>query len=125
VHTQAEHDALLRIPADMHAHTVPVRVEQAVRREERAESRARGAREQLDERRQVLRAHVLRGQRSMSQVIVRAFRIRQCAREEGVRGRGCAPGIHRGERGAKEPGERMAEAGPAVVDPARTVRDPE
>ena len=51
----------------MNAEAVPVRVEDLVRLEQRRDARAGGAREELQERREVLGADALSGQRRVAQ----------------------------------------------------------
>ena len=98
----------------MHAETVPVRVEDLVRLEQRRDARARGAREELQKRREVLRADALGGQRRVAQAVrvrvhVRGRRsatttkAREVARgrERGARGGGRVQRVHAPERGAE------------------------
>jgi hypothetical protein len=98
---------------------VPVRIEDLVRLEQRGDARARGAREELQERREVLGTDALGGQRRVAQgVRVRRGQPREVARlRKGARGRRRVQRVDAPERGAEEPRERVLERFPSLVDP--------
>ena len=66
-----------RAPTHVHAKPVPIRVEDLVRLQERRDARAGGAREELQERREVLCAHALGGERRVAQTVRRGARRRR------------------------------------------------
>ena len=67
LHREHELNASTSPPTNMNAEAMPVSVEDLVRLEQRRNARARGAREELQERRKVLGAYALGGQRRVAQ----------------------------------------------------------
>ena len=119
LHRQHELDARTRAPADVHAQAVPVRVEDPMGLEQRRDARARGAREELQERREVLRADALGGERRVAQG-VRVWRgqPREVARRrEGARRGRRVQCVHPAERRAEQARERVLQRFPPLVHP--------
>ena len=101
---------------DVNRHALPRGVKQFVSIQEGGDAGFAFAREELQERREILRAHRLARESSMQEVEMRPRAIRMVAGwVEGKDGTSSAGRIYEVERGTEETGEGVGEGGPPGI----------
>ena len=113
--SQPELDPLAAAPHDVDPHAVPVGIEQAVRVQQARDPGQRLARQELEERREVLRADVLGGEGRVAHAVRGAPPGERALGRERARGRGGPQLVRRPERRTEEPREGVAEPPPPLV----------